>query len=306
MVKFAWSGVGARFDKTKNFFYNIVTTQHITPNAKTKTKGFEPMEFRLNIKNKNRNETKYLCFQKEDINNEVINYINNNLDKNYYYITNSFIHDSTQFNNLMELLNKIKNLTILLTGFSLNEIDYLKDNRYNFGLHYPITSYQEANEIISLGAKEILIHGELGFNYDWIMSIKNKFDIQISCSPQFAYVYNKNAKNLCNFFIPPRVINKYDYIDIVDFMENNLIKEATLYKVYKKDKRWDGNLKQLISGLNVDIDERYLLKDDKLNFFEIRKNCKQKCMQNVEKVKCSACSNMAKLSMLLSKQLPNY
>ena len=101
-------------------------------------------------------------------------------------------------------------------------------------------------------------------------------------------------------------MRNYSTIDYIDFSEDNQVKEDTLYKIYAIDQRWDGDLSELISGLNTEIDERYLIKDRNLNFSAMRKNCKQKCLRSTNGKSCHSCDYLQQLSSLLSNTLPNY
>lgn len=268
------------------------------------------MEYRLDIKSKYRNKTNYLKINKNNIDELTLKYIEENPDKYYFYTVEETLDDIDK-KNIKKLLNFSKNLTILFNFFYNSDIKYLNENNIKFAFSFPVVSYQNAYELIYAGSTEIKVHGELGFNEEWQKKIKEEFNIKIIVTPQLAsiyrlYVQNDSLNRIKNFFIPPRFIKNYDTIDIVDFCEPNIVKENTLYKIYAIDQRWDGNLDELISGLNVKIDERYLIKDRHLNFPAVRKNCKQRCLRSPGEKSCHSCDYLMQLSLLLADSLPNY
>ena len=266
------------------------------------------MEYRLNLRSRYRNKTNSLKLTRNNLFNDLdYKYIKDNPDKHYFYIVDSNLDDVHKKN--ISILSELPNLTILLNFFDSDDIQYLKEKELKFALNFPVTSYQTALELIHLGASEIRVHGELGFNETWQNKIKKDFGISIAATPQLASIYKENEDSLNrikSFFIPPRFLRNYSTIDYIDFSEDNQVKEDTLYKIYAIDQRWDGDLSELISGLNTEIDERYLIKDRNLNFSAMRKNCKQKCLRSTNGKSCHSCDYLQQLSSLLSNTLPNY
>ena len=198
----------------------------------------------------------------------------------------------------LNLRSRYRNKTnsLKLTRNNLfNDLDYkyIKDNPDK---HY---FYIVDSNLDDVHKKNISILSELP-NLTILLNFFDSDDIQ--------YLKEKedSLNRIKSFVIPPRFLRNYSTIDYIDFSEDNQVKEDTLYKIYAIDQRWDGDLSELISGLNTEIDERYLIKDRNLNFSAMRKNCKQKCLRSTNGKSCHSCDYLQQLSSLLSNILPNY
>ena len=65
-------------------------------------------------------------------------------------------------------------------------------------------------------------------------------------------------------------------------------------KVYKEDKKWFGQLKEIIFGLKTDLDSRYIVP----HFAEHRTSCKKECLKGG---KCKICERVVDLSHSLKE-----
>ena len=75
----------------------------------------------------------------------------------------------------------------------------------------------------------------------------------------------------------PEDIPTYEqYVDVCDFITDELNKEATLLHVYKENKTWPGNLFLLFTNFGIHVDNRAI--PDEIG--EMRANCGQRCMEN--------------------------
>lgn len=78
-------------------------------------------------------------------------------------------------------------------------------------------------------------------------------------------------------YIRPEDIQYYEeYVDTLEFYSEFNKQEETLFKIYKNDKKWPGNLKLIIANLKSDVDNRGLPEE----FGKIRVQCRQNCMRN--------------------------
>ena len=66
------------------------------------------------------------------------------------------------------------------------------------------------------------------------------------------------------------------------------------YRVYSKDKKWFGQLNELIIDFNSDIDNKYIIP----RFAEKRIKCDRKCLKGGL---CSRCDRIEELSSSLEK-----
>ena len=98
-----------------------------------------------------------------------------------------------------------------------------------------------------------------------------KYNIPIRLCANLAYdAYIPRENGICGSWIRPEDIEVYSkWVDTIEFITDDLGKEATLLHVYKENKFWPGNLNLLITNLNYNIDNRGIPEE----FGEIRTNC---------------------------------
>lgn len=109
-----------------------------------------------------------------------------------------------------------------------------------------------------------------------------------------AYIPRETGVN--GFYIRPEDIKTYEqYVSSIEFITDELSKEATLLHVYTENKTWPGNLKLLITNLNSNVDNRGIPDD----FGEARLNCQQKCVKNGS---CHFCDTAMLFSNRIAKE----
>lgn len=99
---------------------------------------------------------------------------------------------------------------------------------------------------------------------------------------------------LKKFFIRPEDTDIYSqYIDIFEFY-NVDEKLDTYYKIYAIDKKWFGQLNEIIIDFNSDIDNKYIVP----RFLEMRYKCGKKCFKGGH---CRRCEVIEELSSSLEQ-----
>ena len=107
----------------------------------------------------------------------------------------------------------------------------------------------------------------------------------------------EEGESLKSFFIRPEDIDVYNqYIDTFEFFPFNRKLDATrlntLYQIYTKDKKWSGQLSEIIDGYEGNEDNRFIIP----RFGEIRPNCKKRCLESEN---CYICDRIIDLSKTL-------
>jgi hypothetical protein len=167
-------------------------------------------------------------------------------------------------------------------------------NCRNYGLNFywsqAIQSFYELHQIINLGVDSVYIGPELFFNYDKLLNVLN---VPIRLIPN---VVNNNAFNIgsgvCAPWVRPEDINLYDNgrnICRFDLQASNLIQERTLFNLYSKDKKWPGNMNDVIHNLKADC--RGIFIDDSFGYRRL--NCNNICQKGGA---CRFCERAASLS----------
>lgn len=154
-------------------------------------------------------------------------------------------------------IDKNYNISLLLTKDIETELPHFYPNI--------ITTYEDLHKMIKLKPSDIYIGGSLGFDLKCVHEILKENNIKLRTFP----IDSDQSLGLKSFFIRPEDISIYEsFIDIFE------IKNYNIYRIYKKDKKWFGNLNEL--GINSDIDSRFLLP----TFGSRRVKCQRKCLRN--------------------------
>lgn len=165
--------------------------------------------------------------------------------------------------------------------YNSNDRDDFLSCSGNLPIYYPICLYswdQFFNIInINKNIKDIIITNELCFELDAIASCAHERNIRIRTIANIAQSTVTNIPPLKKFFIRPEDTYIYEpYIDVLEFQNtNSLLELETYYKIYNIDKKWYGNLREIISNFDYDLDSRFLLP----SFAERRLKCGKRCFK---------------------------
>lgn len=177
---------------------------------------------------------------------------------------------------LKDLTDKYHNLYIEFAHYDTEIISILKEHeikRYFFSTH--------ANNIdlfyilINSGATDVFVVEAMGFELNKLSKVAKEKGVQIRVYPNIAQSAGNEVPGLKRFFIRPEDIQDYEeYVDVCDFF----YEDATClnyFNIYKNMKEWFGNLKEIINGLDTDLDSRFILP----RFGETRAKCGKRCFR---------------------------
>jgi hypothetical protein len=139
---------------------------------------------------------------------------------------------------------------------------------------------------------DIYITDELGFELANIAPIAKENNVKIRVFPNIAQAIVDVEPKIKQFFIRPEDVAIYEpYVDVLELFGE---KEDYnfLYKVYALDKKWFGDLSELING--VEIDSRRIVPE----FGEKRSRCGKKCFKGG---KCKMCDRVQELAETLEE-----
>lgn len=156
------------------------------------------------------------------------------------------------------------------------EVEQIKDpelTNFRWFWHFPVTTYFELDSILTLNVSEILVGGSLFFDLEQVKKLCG--DTEIRAVPNVAFdAYIPRTDGTIGTYIRPEDVKIYEpYIDTLVFKYEDLKEERMLFKVYKEDQTWPGNLYFLIKNLNKHVDNRAFEED----FASTRLNCRQTC-----------------------------
>lgn len=149
--------------------------------------------------------------------------------------------------------------------------------------------------LLKLGVSDIYIVEEMGFELDKISKIAKSQNTKIRIYPNIAQSAFKSTEDIYKFFVRPEDIDVYEkYVDVYEILTNDKSKEKVFFDVYKNDKKWFGNLNELLLDFNIDLDSKYIIP----RFAEKRVRCGRQCLKGG---KCQLCSRVIDLSKNLEK-----
>ena len=147
------------------------------------------------------------------------------------------------------------------------------------------TTWAEVNYLCQLGVSDIYVAEELCFELPAVAKLCHKRGITIRAIPNVAQSSVRDMDDELKFFIRPDDIDLYEgVIDVIEFW-GELRQQDTFYKIYTEQKKWFGNLKEIISSLDNDFDNRCVLPI----FGKSRLDCGQKCLKGGH---CSICKSI--------------
>lgn len=200
-----------------------------------------------------------------------------------------------QVSMILEELNKYPDLNIILC---LNELlsdedaDFIKESGLPYFYIMWVTSWDQLTQFINAGVSDVIIAGELGFELDKVHKVVQPHNIKVKVYPflgSSSYSIDKKDGGLKNFFIRPEDVDIYgQYVDTLCFIGD---KQLTYCQIYQ-EKQWFGNLREIISYLDCDLDSRFIMP----NFGEVRVKCGKRCQKGRS---CHICERIIQLSLSL-------
>ena len=185
--------------------------------------------------------------------------------------------------DFLNMLNEKTNIIL-----SIRDLKNIKEHNFKFYWAYPITTWYELQGIAALYPSYLFLEAPLSFELE---KVKSQFDIPIRLNANLTYdAYIPRENGIYGTWVRPEDIEIYEkWVDVIEFLSDDLSKEATLFHVYKDQKTWPGNLNLLLTNLNYNIDNRAI----PVEIGKIRANCGQRCMSGGA---CNFCSTAFKFA----------
>lgn len=100
-----------------------------------------------------------------------------------------------------------------------------------------------------------------------------------------------------HFWVLPQHMHLYEpYIDVLDLLDDNIVREAALVNTYTSNKEFSARLDTLIEGVECEIGASFI--DDK--FVQRRLTCGQSCLKNSNY--CHFCDQYVKMYDVIAAQ----
>ncbi len=171
----------------------------------------------------------------------------------------------------------------------------LKEQGIDFYFESPVITWDDFIGFKSLGVSDIFISGELGFELNKISELAKEENIQIRCYANIVQSSWGSEVGLKGFFIRPEDVDFYSkYIDVLEFYDAEN-QQNVLYEIYFHDREWVGNLQEIIKGLQLKINNYYILGSE---FARRRSECGKKCLKGS---RCELCDRLVELALSLEE-----
>ena len=185
------------------------------------------------------------------------------------------------------------NFKLIITFIQDNResVDALKAEKIPFFFSTVVQDWASFYLLLSYSPTDIYVTGELGFELDKLSKIAQAHNCSLRIYPNISGADFFNDKGLKNFYVRPEDINFYSrFVSVCEFYTGDDIdRELVYYKIYAKDKKWWGPLKEIIIGLGADIDNRYIGPE----FSWFRSSCGLKCIKGES---CKICPLVIEMS----------
>jgi len=176
------------------------------------------------------------------------------------------------------------------------ELDFLLTEYPDARIYFEtkINNWSLLTGYLDYGVTDVYITEGLGFELDKVAKVVHEKGAQVRVFPNVAQSNFDRISDLKKFWIRPEDLKQYEpYVDVCEFYQI-LTKFDIYYDIYKKDKKWMGNLSEIIIGLKEPLDSQYIVP----RFVKKRIRCGRECMKGG---KCRMCEHIIELSHNLEK-----
>lgn len=175
-----------------------------------------------------------------------------------------------------------------------NLYEELKQRKIEFFFSTYVRDWDAFYGLASVGVSDMYIVETLAFELNLLGPVAREKGISLRVFAnvcQASWVKNNTLKS---FFIRPEDVYLYEpFVDVIEFYGDQNIQEL-MYKVYAKDGKWYGNLKEIINGLEIDLDSRHILPI----FATARIACGKKCLKGHP---CRICDRIVETSKIMKE-----
>ena len=181
-----------------------------------------------------------------------------------------------------------KNFIVCLNDISPETRGFYEQNEIRYFWGYSVTTPYELD---SLARFTKVCYVRIGAPLFFEMDLVAKYGIPVRHAPNIAHFnYMPQADGVNGTWIRPEDLEAYEpTIAAIEFLGVELSAERALFRVYKEQKKWPGELKMIITNLDYSGYNRML--DAELT--EVRMHCRQKC---AAKGHCQLCWRALRLA----------
>lgn len=229
----------------------------------------------------------------------IFNYI---LSHSHQRINAKVVNDRDVFkHNLLEKFEDFKeehrdiDFAIILPKYDLNLAQICQQKGLKFYFDVVVRDWETFNTFISAGVSDIFLVEQMMFEIQDASTAAHKAGVRVRTFPNIAQRRYDETVSIKCFFIRPEDIDLYEgLVDVMEIYTIEEINQDVVWEIYKEDKIWWGPLKEIIIGLDNEIDGRYIIP----RFGERRLKCNRKCFKGYN---CDVCPTVETLGKNLQK-----
>lgn len=184
------------------------------------------------------------------------------------------------------------NFSVVLDISDIQHVPKLRENnvRFFFNSSFAADSYSQLDALISLGASEVYIVNDLCYNIESVANLCHDKDIKLRCVlneiPSTVIGAGYDPKTI--IYCPQDIDYLAGYFDTFEFsLGDDPIdwhKFKVLFNTYFINKKWHGDLSEIINGLEIPFNDDRILPE----FTPYRFTCTRRCDTRASS-KCKSC-----------------
>ncbi len=172
---------------------------------------------------------------------------------------------------------------IILALFSYDQINTAKEFQLPYYIIHPVQTLEHLTALKELGMCYALLDNEVMHQ----LHQAKRIGIPLRAIPNIAHLdaIFRPTGAYGNWIRPENIDDYGIYIDAIEFGTQTLVREQGLFKIYKKDKEWIGELANIVQDLNFTTMNASIPDMQCLT----RMNCGMRCKAGA---KCDICYNI--------------
>lgn len=191
--------------------------------------------------------------------------------------------------------NPTIDFAIILPKYDSNLAGICRQKELKFYFDVVVRDWETFNTFIQVGVSDIFLVEQMMFEIKDASVAAHKAGVRVRTFPNIAQRRYEETQSIKCFFIRPEDIDLYEgLVDVMDIYTIEEVNQDVVWEIYKEDKIWWGPLKEIIVGLDNEIDGRYIIP----RFGDRRLNCGRKCFKGH---RCDVCETVEQLGKNLQK-----
>lgn len=203
------------------------------------------------------------------------------------------------FKELKEKYSDVIKFKLLLAFYpsKVNLYQQMQEHEIEFFFSDLVRDWDTLHGFIDLGVSDVYIVEEFGFSLSKIGAVAHAKSVSIRVFGNIAQSSWPGERSIKSFFIRPEDVSIYEpCVDVIEFVAQTRVNYETLYKVYAVKKYWFGPLKDLIQGLDSDVDNKTIIP---AYFGTPRLGCEKKCVSGG---RCKICDRILEAGKVLEER----